>query len=171
MLENLMIREATGDDAENMLLYLRQVAKESDFFAFTAKEAEIFLEEEQAIITNLKESKNSVFLVAERKKQLIGILIFKGGKYQRIEHSGEFSLSVVKEYWGKGVGPALLEYLLNWAKENSLIKKINLKVRFDNYAAIKLYRKYGFNEEGTIAREYLINGVFYEALLMGKNIH
>lgn len=55
-------------------------------------------------------------------------------------------------------------------KQLGLIRKINLIVRNDNFAAIHVYKKLGFIEEGVITRNLQINGRFYDALFMGYTI-
>jgi RimJ/RimL family protein N-acetyltransferase len=45
-----------------------------------------------------------------------------------------------------------------------------LKTRTDNFKAIKLYKKLGFEEEGMLKRDILINGTFYDTLCMGMMI-
>lgn len=49
-----------------------------------------------------------------------------------------------KEYWGKGIGSKVLSILIEKAKQKKL-KKLWLKVLYDNFRAIKLYEKYGFH--------------------------
>ena len=47
-----------------------------------------------------------------------------------------FSMSVRKEYQGFGIGPILIDALLDWAKSDELVTEINLMVREDNNRAI-----------------------------------
>ena len=57
--------------------------------------------------------------------------------------------------------------LIEWAKTSGVVTKINLRVRTDNPRAIALYERKGFTFEGTIRRELLIDGVYYDHHLMG----
>jgi RimJ/RimL family protein N-acetyltransferase len=75
-------------------------------------------------------------------------------------------VSVLKDYWGMGIGEELIRYLINWSRDSG-IRKINLRVRQDNLKAISLYKKLGFTEEGIVKRDSLIGGKFYDSLLMG----
>ena len=57
---------------------------------------------------------------------------------------GHFSDFFVREdLRGKGIGSRILEFAINYFKENG-IKKIRLHVYKDNSSAIKLYEKYDF---------------------------
>lgn len=62
-------------------------------------------------------------------------------------------MAIAPEWRGMGVGNALLETLIAWAKTRPRIEKICLAVLADNIPAIGLYRKYGFQEEGRRIRE------------------
>lgn len=109
-------------------------------------------------------------IVAEIERKIIGLLNFSGGKRARTLHTGEFGVSVLKAYWGQGVGTSLIEYLINWCKENGVIRKINLRVRSDNASAIHVYKSLGFKEEGLITRDFYIDNKFYDSIQMGLSI-
>lgn len=109
---------------------------------------------------------NFIFLVAEVNEKVVGTLTFDGGKQSRVIHIGELGISILKEYWGYGIGENLISYLIEWSKENRIIKRIELRVRKDNIRAITLYKKLGFEEECIIRKDIFINGRFYNSLLM-----
>ncbi|MGB4723089.1 MAG: GNAT family N-acetyltransferase, partial [Defluviitoga tunisiensis] len=80
-------------------------------------------------------------------------------------------MSVKKAYWGLGIGSNLLAYLIDWARETGVIRKINLKVREDNVRARALYEKFGFKTEGIITRYFYIEGKFYNVIEMGLEVN
>ena len=59
----------------------------------------------------------------------------------------EIGMHVAKDWRGRGVGSALMEAAIEWGRERSL-HKLSLSVWPHNAAAIALYRKFGFVEEG-----------------------
>jgi RimJ/RimL family protein N-acetyltransferase len=59
----------------------------------------------------------------------------------------EIAMAIVREWRGRGVGSALMVAGIEWAREQGL-HKLSLSVWPHNAAAIALYRKYGFVEEG-----------------------
>ena len=61
----------------------------------------------------------------------------------------------------------MIDTLIQWAGETHIITKINLRVRPDNERAIRLYQNKGFKKEGTISREMLLNGSYYDHHWMG----
>ena len=112
-----------------------------------------------------------MLIIAEIDGKIVGNLNFSGGARKRILHTGEFGMSVLKNYWRKGIGEQLLTYLIDWSKNTGIIRKLNLRVRTDNISGICLYKKLGFKEEGIVTRDFEINNEFYDSILMGLEIN
>lgn len=162
----MMIREATKNDAKAMVEYLELIAGESDNLTFGPGELPITVEIEEGILTRAYESDKNVFFIALEGDEIVGNINFHGSTRKRIGHVGEFGISVKKAYWGRGIGDKLMNALLEWAPEHG-IRKINLRVRADNEVAIALYRKKGFEKEGYLRCEYIIDGKCIDHLAMG----
>ncbi len=168
--ETILIREASEADAEALLAYVDTVSGESDNLTFGPGEFNITLEQERQFLTSFQQQENSIYLIALLDGEIIGSLSFGGGQRKRTAHTGEFGLSVLQEHWGKGIGTALTKALLDWCKTAGTIRKVNLRVRPDNQAAIQVYRKLGFKEEGRVTRGLCVDGRFYDLILMGIEI-
>jgi RimJ/RimL family protein N-acetyltransferase len=166
----LTLRLAEPDDAERLLVYVNQIAGESENIPFGPGEFTMSVEEERAFLLNNAESPNSLYLIAEIAGEIAGTLTFSTGKRLRTQHAGEFGTSVLRKYWNSGIGGCMLAYLINWAKQNGTIRKINLRVRVDNLPAIHLYEKYGFVQEGHRSREFYLHGQFIDAFLLGLQL-
>jgi RimJ/RimL family protein N-acetyltransferase len=80
---------------------------------------------------------------------------------------GEIGMLVDREWRGRGVGSALLQAAIVWARDQGL-HKLALEVFAHNAAGIALYRKCGFVEEGHRVKHYRrANGELWDALVMG----
>jgi RimJ/RimL family protein N-acetyltransferase len=166
--EKMIIRKARKSDAAAMINYLHQIAGESDYLTFgSADELHLTVEKEEKLFEDYFNRDNGLNLIAEYDGQIAGNLIFSGGTKKRTAHAGEFGISVRKDFWGMGIGKALIARLIEWSKETGVIRKINLRVRSDNARAIHLYKSFGFVEDGLITRDFLIDGVFYDSVHMG----
>jgi len=108
-----------------------------------------------------------VALIAEMDGEIAGLLHVEGSPKKRLRHNGEFGITVRKAYWGKGIGPRLMEAMIDWAKASGLVRKLNLKVLVNNTNAIRLYERFGFEKEGCIRRDTCLDGKFYDIYLMG----
>lgn len=164
---SILIREATSEDAEEMLSYLEKVASETDFLTFGPGEFLLTPDQERNTLDSFSLRDNALYLVAEIDGKIVGSLNFSGGSRPRTAHTGEFGISVLKTYWGQHIGKVLLKTLIAWAHQFHMIRKINLRVREDNDRAIRLYTSTGFIQEGIIRRDVCINGKFYDSIVMG----
>jgi len=80
---------------------------------------------------------------------------------------GEIGMAIAREWRGRGVGSALMEAAIEWARERGL-HKLSLGVFAHNAAGLALYRKYGFVEEGRRVKHYRRqSGELWDTIEMG----
>lgn len=76
-------------------------------------------------------------------------------------------MAITREWRGRGVGSELMTAAIEWARERGL-HKLSLGVFPHNTAAIALYRKYGFVEEGRRVKHYRrSSGELWDTIEMG----
>jgi RimJ/RimL family protein N-acetyltransferase len=83
----------------------------------------------------------------------------------RLAHRGFLGMGLAKDFRGKGLGTQLLNCTLSHAKTIG-IEKVELTVYTDNLAAIRLYKKCGFQEIGVIKHYRKLNGRYFDCLEM-----
>ena len=166
----LLIREVLVDDAPAVLRYVHAVSAESPFLTFGADEFEFSEAEERTFIRDAHASANRLFLLGVIDGTVVALLSFSGGRRPRIQHTGEFGISVAKAVWGLGIGARMLDTLIEWARATGLVTKINLRVRTDNHRAVALYEGRGFVREGTITRDMRVDGVYFDNYVMGLQL-
>jgi RimJ/RimL family protein N-acetyltransferase len=88
-------------------------------------------------------------LVAVEGTCVIGHLNVSREESPATRHVASLGMSVVPDRRGQGVGRALLQSCLDWAREFG-VEKLALSVYPDNERALGLYRKMGFVEEGRL---------------------
>jgi RimJ/RimL family protein N-acetyltransferase len=166
----LTLRPALPGDAEQVLAYLEHVAGESENLTAGPGEFGISLEQERVFLEQALDSPTSLYLLAEIEGEIVGTLTFSAEKRPRVQHGGEFGMSVLRKHWHQGIGSLMLAYLIEWARQTRVIRKINLRVRVDNLPAIHLYEKYGFVREGRRTREFYLHGQFVDVFMMGLQL-
>ena len=102
-------------------------------------------------------------IVAVAGPELIGLLNVEPSRHG----FGEIGMAVARKWRGRGVGSALLVAAIEWAHGHGL-HKLSLGVFAHNTAAIELYRKFGFVEEGRRIKQYRrASGELWDAIEMG----
>ena len=166
----LLIREAAAEDARAVLDYVEAVSGESDFLSFGPGEFELTEAEEADYLRTCRDSENQIFILGLIQGEIVASIVFSAGRRPRVRHSGEFGMSVRKQYWGLGIGSLMLDTLIDWARGTQIVKKINLRVRTDNERAIALYERKGFVIEGTIRKQILLDGTYFDHHWMGLEL-
>ncbi|WP_242968799.1 ribosomal protein S18-alanine N-acetyltransferase [Marasmitruncus massiliensis] len=106
---------------------------------------------------------NSVFLAAKEAGRLAGY----AGMHRVMDEGYLFNVAVDSGFRRRGIATALVEKLVEFAKEKRM-GFLTLEVREGNATAIALYKKLGFGEVGRRKRFY-VNPV-EDAVLMTKFI-
>lgn len=163
-MERIIIREASPEDAEELLVYMKRIGGESDNLSFGAEGLTITAEQERAFLQGMREDRRCVFYCAWKGEHLVGTGSLSGLP-RRMCHRAELAISVLKTEWGQGIGSRIMEALIAYAGNNG-IEILNLEVRSDNAGAIHLYEKFGFRHIGTSPAFFKIGGQYADFELM-----
>ncbi len=163
----MVIRKITIADAEAFLNLCHQLDKETQFMLLETEERTTTVDEQIAIIENILSRNNKIIFVAEDNNQLIGYISADGGNYKRNRHSVYIVMGIIQAYTGQGIGTKLFEELEKWAYRNK-IHRLELTVMVHNKAAIALYKKIGFEVEGTKKHSLFIDGSYVDEYYMAK---
>lgn len=117
-------------------------------------------------ILDVRESDNSVFLIAEAGGEVIGALTCGGGTLQADQHMTALGIYVARDWRNRGVGTALMERAVEWANASPVVERVELEVYASNTRAIHLYEKFGFEHEGRKRRLYYRDGEPMDMLIM-----
>jgi RimJ/RimL family protein N-acetyltransferase len=72
-----------------------------------------------------------------------------------------------KEYWGGGLGTEIHSVLIAWAFDHLGLEKIRADIRTNNPAIYKVVQKLGFQIEGTLRREMVLEGTRQDLYRIG----
>lgn len=113
-------------------------------------------------------SGNSYVLVALCDDKVVGHLAIEVGGRPRIAHVGSIGISVHEDFQSKGIGTALMKAALDLADNWLGLVRLQLTVYADNKAAIGMYKKLGFEVEGTHLAASLRNGKYADECAMAR---
>ncbi|MYL59948.1 GNAT family N-acetyltransferase [Virgibacillus halodenitrificans] len=163
----MLIREITIEDATEFTNLITEVEAQSTYMLMEPGERKMAPEQQRGKLKQIKKQSNSTILVAEMDNKLVGYVIAIGGSTQRTKHAAYLVIGILKAYRGKGLGSALFSNVTEWAERNRLLR-LELTVVTENQAGIALYKKSGFNIEGTKRKSLIINDVAYDEYYMAK---
>ena len=105
-------------------------------------------------------------IVAVEGERVVGHLYIQRERHPVTHHVATLGIAVAPDRRGQGIGAALLDESIRWAKGVG-VEKIVLSVYPTNTAAIALYRRFGFVDEGRLARQSRRSGGYLDEVLMG----
>jgi len=130
------------------------------------KESLSTVEEEKEHIKRMNSDSNSLMILGIIDDNIVSLAQITSSNRKRIAHNSEVSISVKKDYWRNGIGSAVMEEIIRFAREGSVIKNISLGVRASNINAIKMYKELGFVKVGLHKNYFNINDNFDDEILM-----
>jgi putative acetyltransferase len=92
---------------------------------------------------------DQVSLVATAGDRVVGHLTAAREEGSVTRHVATLGMAVESGWRGRGVGAALMAEVIRWARAVG-VEKLALAVFPDNEAALALYRRFGFREEGRL---------------------
>lgn len=118
---------------------------------------------------SLVPGKPDLLLVAEEQGHVVGSAgMHAAGASPRRRHVMMVGISVAKEAQGRGVGSALMAEMCDYADRWAGVLRLELTVYVDNAPAIALYRKFGFEPEGTHRAYAMRDGQYVDVLAMAR---
>jgi putative acetyltransferase len=125
--------------------------------------------DERRYLRAVRRHPDAEVLVAEIDGEIAGRLSLARDQHPASRHVADLGLMVSERFRRRGVGRALLEAAVAWARENS-VAKIELHVFPWNAPAIALYEAFGFRREGYRERHYHRENGYADAILMAIDI-
>jgi len=113
--------------------------------------------------------RNDLMLVAEAQSRLVGSAgLHPASPSLRRRHAMVIGISVATDWQRRGVGSLLMAAMLDAADRWLGCLRVELTVYTDNVAAIALYRKFGFEHEGTHRAFALRDGRYVDTHAMAR---
>ena len=161
----LLVRNAVASDARALRDIMQRTHAETDYLLSCPDEQGTDVEREARSLAEMERSDNEVELVAVLDGRIVGSAgVTAVGSRRKVVHRARFGISVLKDYWGMGIGRVLMGSCIDCARRAGYTQ-LELEVVADNERALSLYRRAGFEEYGRNSRGYRSAAVGYQELV------
>ncbi|HEX3268945.1 MAG TPA: GNAT family N-acetyltransferase [Gaiellaceae bacterium] len=162
------IRRAVPGDAAGLVELARTVGGEPEGWLISTEEWRSVADERRYLRATRRTPHAAVF-VAEVPDGLVGRLSVARDPHPASFHVADLGLMVAASHRRHGIGRALLEAAVDWAREVG-VTKLELHVFPHNEPAIALYEGFGFAKEGYRRGHYRRGGELIDAILMAYEV-
>lgn len=160
-----ILRNGTASDGAKLLEVFNKTHAETEFLLTYPEEGTFTVEIEEKFLSQAEESEKEIELMAIVDGEIIGSAGFYPVDNKiKLKHRADFGISVLKEYWGLGIGKELTLACIECAKKAGF-DSLELQAVTENEAAIKLYEKVGFKEYGRYERGFKKKDGNYQELI------
>ena len=161
----LLVRNAVASDARALRDVMQRTHSETDYLLSYPDEQSVDDEQEARSLAETERSDNGVELVAVLGGRIVGSAgITAVGGRRKVVHRARFGISILKEYWGMGIGRMMMEASIDCARRAGYAQ-LELEVVVGNERAVSLYRCAGFEEYGRNPRGYRSAVAGYQELV------
>lgn len=169
--ETVSIEICNAEDAEELIKTVKTYLADSKYMLTGPDDFDPLLEEERIWIRSFLENENSLLLIARQGSKILGNIDITGGKREIIKHTAVIGMGLLKEWRNTGLGTALLNKGIEWAKQNPLLEILWLQVFSENTAAITIYKKAGFEIDGVQKRFFKTKDIiYYDNVIMSLDV-
>lgn len=149
-----LLRNGEFADGEAVFVNFNETHAETDYLLSYPDENSFDAQQEAEFLKEKTESPNEIEIVAVVDGMVAGTAGIEavGAKY-KLKHRAELGIAILKEYWGLGLGKALMEACIECAKEAGYTQ-LELNAVAENERAVALYKKMGFVEYGRNPRGF-----------------
>src|SRR5690625_2769900 len=161
------MREIRAKDGENFINVIKHVERQSEFMLIQTGERKNTSEQQRKQLERIEQQRNSTIFVAEIEGAFVGYLMAMGGNVKRTKHSAYIVVGILEKYRGKGIGTELFNNVMEWAAIHNILR-LELTTVIENTAGLALYKKTGFEIEGTKRNSLMINNKLFDEYYMSK---
>ncbi len=167
-MSEIVIRRATPADAAGLVALAREVGAEPEGWLISTSDWR-GAGEERRYLRAIRRSPDAAVFVAEAPEGLVARLSLARDPHPASFHVADLGLMVAASHRRRGIGRALLEQAVEWARERG-VSKLELHVFPHNEPALALYKAFGFVEEGYRRRHYRRGPGYVDAVLMAYDV-
>jgi RimJ/RimL family protein N-acetyltransferase len=160
----VVLRELTKDDCDALLAFFDYISKEdARFLKHDIKDKKLI----NSWVEELNYAK-TLPIVAEKDGVIIGDVSLDLAT-NRTKHAGRVSVTVHRDYRGKGLGKELLKFIEEIATTKLGINKLYTELVSSDVRAIRFFEALGFEREAVLKEHFISEeGTVHDLVVMSK---
>lgn len=137
------------EDAAEMVTFLQDIARETDFTMAYPEERQAMTREQEAVfLQSVREDPYTLMLMCRVEGELAGNCQVAFGRKIKESHRGTVAIALRQAYWGLGIGTAMFRELIAQARRRPGALQLELDFMEGNQRGRALYEKMGFRVVG-----------------------
>ncbi|KAK7056749.1 hypothetical protein VNI00_002466 [Paramarasmius palmivorus] len=109
---------------------------------------------------------STFFAIIETKEEKVSVGFTLLELLHRKHRGARYGLGLTPEFWGKGFGTEVTKFMVDYAFISMGVHRLALDVFSPNEAAVQVYKKSGFIEEGRHRKAIWYEGRWVDIILM-----
>jgi diaminopimelate decarboxylase len=162
VITDVVVRSARARDARSFMTFWTRIVEEGGFVR--SEQVAHSLRVYRARFRH-PWTEHDAQIVAVSGERVVGHVYIQRERHPVTRHVATLGIAVAADARARGIGTALLAEAIGWARSVG-VEKIVLSVYPRNTAAIALYRKFGFIDEGRLARHSRKSYGYEDEILM-----
>jgi RimJ/RimL family protein N-acetyltransferase len=164
------IRRADPRDAAGLVELGKAVGAEPGGWLITTSDWRSVADERRYLRAVKRYPHAAVYVAEDESGEVVARLSLARDQHPASAHVADLGLMVARHHRRRGIGRALLEQAVEWARASG-VEKLELHVFPHNEAAIRLYAAAGYRREGYRTRHYRrSDGSYVDAILMARDV-
>ena len=164
----MIVRVARPEDAAALVALGTAVGREPEAWLLTT-DGWRSAGEERRYLRALRRHPDAAVFVAEEDGEIVGRLSLARDPNGASRHVADLGLMVAITHRRRGIGGALLQQAVAWARDAG-VRKLELHVFPWNEPALALYERMGFEREGLRRRHYRRGDEYVDVVLMALQV-
>ncbi|HZO61704.1 MAG TPA: GNAT family N-acetyltransferase [Gaiellaceae bacterium] len=164
----VVVRPARPADAAVLVALAEAVGSEPEGWLISESRWRS-VSDERRYLKAVRRHPDAAVFVAESEEGIVGRLSIARDPHPASRHVADLGLMVAASARRRGVGSALLDQAIAWARTAG-VRKLELHVFPHNQPAIRLYEAFGFVQEGYRRQHYRRESGYVDAILMALEL-
>lgn len=162
--QKCILRNGESGDAEAVLNNFLLTHAQTDYLLTYPEECTMTVQSEADYLQSKAGNEKDVEILAIVEGRVVGTAGIEAiGNRIKVRHRADFGISIARDFWGLGIGTALMNACIQCARKAGFTQ-LELQVVEENKRGLSLYEKVGFTVYGVNPRGFRSKDGHFQAV-------